>query len=109
LGVNAAIAESFERIHRSNLVGMGILPLQFTNGENYESLGLTGEETYDIVGLPSLYDSGFATGKQVTVKAVSADGSSKTFTTTVRIDTEQELKYYKNGGILQYVLRSLLS
>ncbi len=110
LGVKAVIAESFERIHRSNLVGMGILPLQFQHEENVELLGLTGHEHFDIVNLPSLYDDGFVTGKTVRVR-VSKPGTETVpmeFDATVRIDTEQELLYYKNGGILQYVLRSLL-
>ncbi len=107
LGVRVVIAESFERIHRSNLVGMGILPLQFEAGQNVESLGLTGEETYDIVGLVDRLESKFANGRTVTVKATSADGKTKTFEAKVRIDTPQEILYYQHGGILQYVLRGL--
>jgi aconitate hydratase len=109
LGVRAAIAESYERIHRSNLVGMGVLPLQFRAGENVASLGLTGEEVYDIEGLVSLIATNFAGGREVTVKATAADGSVKTFRAVVRIDTPQEVLYYQHGGILQYVLRQLLA
>ena len=106
LGVRAVIAESYERIHRSNLVGMGILPLEFEAGKTAESLGLTGEETYDIVGLRERLDSKFATGRTISVIATSADGK-KTFEAKIRIDTPQEILYYENGGILQYVLRGL--
>jgi len=109
LGVRAVIAESFERIHRSNLVGMGILPLQFTEGENVESLGLTGEEVYDFVGLMDLLKSKFSGRRTLAVMATGADGSVKSFTTKVRIDTPQEIEYYEHGGILQYVLRQLAS
>jgi aconitate hydratase A / 2-methylisocitrate dehydratase len=107
LGVRAVIAESYERIHRSNLVGMGILPLQFEPGQNVESLGLTGEEVFDFTGLTALLGAKFANGKTLTVKASSADGSAKQFQTKVRIDTPQEILYYEHGGILQYVLRQL--
>jgi aconitate hydratase len=107
LGVRAAIAESFERIHRSNLVGMGILPLQFEAGQNVESLGLTGEETYDFPGLTALLQSKFANGRTIAVKATSTDGKTKQFNVTVRIDTPQEIGYFEHGGILQYVLRQL--
>jgi aconitate hydratase len=107
LGVRAVIAESFERIHRSNLVGMGILPLQFEPGQNVESLGLTGEEVYDFPGLSALLASRFAAGKTLTVKATAADGTVKQFTAQVRIDTPQEIEYFEHGGILQYVLRQL--
>jgi aconitate hydratase len=107
LGVRAAIAESFERIHRSNLVGMGILPLQFAEGQNVESLGLTGEETYDFAGLTVLLKDRLASGRTLKVKATAADGSVKEFSATVRIDTPQEIEYYEHGGILQYVLRQL--
>ncbi|MDB4945151.1 MAG: Aconitate hydratase [Labilithrix sp.] len=108
LGVRAVLAESYERIHRSNLVGMGILPLQFKAGENAASLELTGEEIFDVDGLPALLDSGFKDGRQITVKAKAADGSVKELVATVRIDTPQEVLYYKNGGILPYVLRQLV-
>jgi aconitate hydratase len=107
LGVRAVIAESYERIHRSNLVGMGIVPLQFLDGQNAESLGLTGEEVFEFPGLRALLDSKFAGGKLLEVNAVSPDGKAKKFKATVRIDTPQEILYYENGGILQYVLRQL--
>jgi aconitate hydratase len=108
LGVQAVIAESFERIHRSNLVGMGVLPLQFKPGENADSLGLNGEEVYDFEGLPPILQA-FGPGKLLTVKAKKPDGSVKTFQAVVRIDTPQEVNYYQHGGILQYVLRQLLA
>ena len=104
LGVRAVIAESFERIHRSNLVGMGVLPLEFTNGESRLSLGLTGFETYDIVGL----DAKLRSRATLTVKARSPEGTSKEFKVLCRIDTPEELRYYENGGILPYVLRQLV-
>ena len=107
LGVRAVIAESFERIHRSNLVGMGILPLQFKAGESVASLGLTGEEVFDFAGLFELLASRFATGNTLAVKATAADGTVKAFIAKVRIDTPQEIEYFKHGGILQYVLRQL--
>jgi aconitate hydratase len=103
LGVRAVIAESFERIHRSNLVGMGVLPLEFTGGATRQSLGLTGFETFDIEGL----DSSLAPRRQLTVKATGPDGKPKSFQVLCRIDTPEELNYYTNGGILPYVLRSL--
>jgi aconitate hydratase len=109
LGIRAVIAESYERIHRSNLVGMGILPLQFLAEENAESLGLQGDEIYEIVGLPALLAAKFANGKQVQVKATCADGTVSEFSALVRIDTPQEILYYEHGGILQYVLRQLLA
>jgi aconitate hydratase len=107
LGVRAVIAESYERIHRSNLVGMGILPLQFEAGQNAESLGLTGEETYDFAGLAELLASRFAGGKTLTVVATRPDGTKKLLQAMVRIDTPQEIEYFEHGGILQYVLRQL--
>ncbi len=107
LGVRAVIAESFERIHRSNLVGMGILPLQFADGQTVESLGLTGEEVYDFAGLAALIASKFAAGKSFKVKATSPDGKVKEFEAKIRIDTPQEIEYFEHGGILQYVLRQL--
>ena len=107
LGVRAVIAESFERIHRSNLVGMGILPLQFEDGQNVESLGLSGEEVYDFAGLTGLLKSKFSNGHTLKVKAKCADGSVKEFNAKVRIDTPQEIEYYEHGGILLYVLRQL--
>jgi aconitate hydratase len=103
LGVRAVIAESYERIHRSNLIGMGVLPLQFKDGESRESLGLTGEETFEITGLAGAD----RIPREITVKA-SSDSGEKTFTATVRIDTPGEQEYYRHGGILQYVLRSLI-
>jgi aconitate hydratase len=103
LGVRAVIAESFERIHRSNLVGMGVLPLEFTNGETRQSVGLTGFETYDIEGV----DDTLAPRKTLIVTATGADGTKQTFNVLCRIDTPEELNYYRNGGILPYVLRSL--
>jgi aconitate hydratase len=107
LGIRFVIAESYERIHRSNLVGMGILPLQFEPGECAESLGLTGEEIYDIVGLKEMLDSKFANGKNLAVVAENQTGTTIEFPVTVRIDTPQEILYYQHGGILQYVLRQL--
>jgi aconitate hydratase len=107
LGVRAVIAESYERIHRSNLVGMGILPLQFLPGENAESLQLEGEEIFEITGIPDLIGN-FSPGRQLSVRA-TLNGKSKQFLATVRIDTPQEAQYYANGGILQYVLRQLLA
>ncbi|HET7789791.1 MAG TPA: aconitate hydratase AcnA [Gemmatimonadales bacterium] len=107
LGVRVAIAQSYERIHRSNLVGMGILPLQFTGAESAETLGLTGTETYDFTGLKDVLAEGFPRGKELTVRATRADGKTIAFKTTVRIDTPQELQYYRHGGILEYVLRQL--
>ncbi len=104
LGIRAAIAESFERIHRSNLVGMGILPLQFRQGENKESLGLTGRETYDIVGIAQ----GLKPHQDVTVKVTREDGSTFTFQTLARLDSAIDVTYYKNGGILPTVLRRLM-
>jgi aconitate hydratase len=108
LGVRAVIAESYERIHRSNLVGMGVLPLQFHAAQNAASLGLTGEEVYDLEGLPALLDSGFAAGRDITVRARGPRGTCE-FKAVVRIDTPQEIRYYQHGGILPYVLRQLLA
>jgi len=107
LGVHAVIAESYERIHRSNLVGMGILPLQFLPGENAETLNLTGDEVFEITGIASLIEK-FSSGSRVKVRASGGSGT-KAFTALVRIDTPQEALYYANGGILQYVLRQLLA
>ncbi len=104
LGVRAVIASSYERIHRSNLVGMGVLPLEFSAGQTWQSLGLTGEEVFDIVGL----DDDLQPRSNVTVQARSADGQATEFEATVRIDTPVEMDYYRNGGILQTVLRKLL-
>ena len=105
LGVKAVIAESYERIHRSNLIGMGVLPLQFPEGESADSLGLTGEETFSIEGVTALNEG--STPRTVTVTATAADGSSKTFEAVVRIDTPGERGYYTHGGIMQYVLRQI--
>jgi aconitate hydratase len=107
LGVRAVIAESYERIHRSNLVGMGILPLQFENEDSVESLSLTGEETYSFPGLKALLDARFANGREQTVEVTDANEHTRSFRAKVRIDTPQEILYYQNGGILQYVLRQL--
>ncbi len=101
LGVKAVITESFERIHRSNLVGMGVLPLNFVEGDSVESLGLTGKETFDILGL------GDGTAEEVDVVATSDDGKQTRFKARVRLDTPKEVEYYRNGGILHYVLRQL--
>jgi aconitate hydratase len=109
LGVQAVIAESYERIHRSNLVGMGILPLQFEADETAESIGLTGREVFDIVGLAAGYASNFANARAVQVRAIKGDGTAIEFQAIVRIDTDQEMLYYRHGGILQYVLRQLLA
>ena len=107
LGIRFVIAESYERIHRSNLVGMGILPLQFEPGESAESLGLTGEEIFKIEGLKDILDSKFANGKTLAVIAENDAGKTTGFNVVVRIDTPQEILYYQHGGILQYVLRQL--
>ena len=104
LGVRAVIAESFERIHRSNLVGMGVLPLEFVNGETRITHGLTGFETYEIEGM----SEGLKPREVLTVRARSADGSEKTFGAVSRIDTPEEMSYYRHGGILPYVLRQLV-
>ncbi|MCH7664331.1 MAG: aconitate hydratase AcnA [Acidobacteria bacterium] len=103
LGVRAVVARSYERIHRSNLIGMGILPLEFKSGESADSLGLTGKEFFAIEGLAAALGSSFRKGAEVTVKAGEAS-----FVATIRIDTPQEVEYYRHGGILQYVLRQLL-
>jgi aconitate hydratase len=107
LGAKAVITESFERIHRSNLIGMGVLPLQYPEGENAESLGLTGEETFDFTGVTALNDGDVP--RTVHVRVTGTDGSVKEFDAVVRIDTPGEADYYRNGGILQYVLRSLIA
>ena len=100
------IAESYERIHRSNLVGMGILPLQFLLGQNAESLQLTGEEEFEIAGIRDVVEK-FSSGRKITVRVKG--GKVQEFQAVVRIDTPQEALYYANGGILQYVLRQLLA
>ena len=98
----AVVARSFERIHRSNLVGMGVLPLQFKDGQTRESLGLTGDDMFTIHGVASLTPR-----QDVEVQVTRADGSSFSFTALCRIDTANEIEYFNNGGILQYVLRKL--
>ena len=107
-GVRAVIAESFERIHRSNLVGMGILPLQFVDGASVASLGLTGREVFDIDGITAGVASGFAQSRRLTVRARREDDSAIEFEVSARIETPQEVLYVRHGGILQYVLRQLL-
>jgi aconitate hydratase len=104
LGVRAVMAVSFERIHRSNLVGMGVLPLELPSGKSWCDLGLTGEEVFDVLGL----DDSLQPAAQLTVRAKATDGTSKEFCCRARIDTPVELEYYRNGGILQTVLRKLL-
>src|SRR3989475_8562158 len=103
LGVRAVLAESFERIHRSNLIGMGVLPVEYRSGETRDSLGLTGKEVFGIEGIASL-----APRKTLTARARSADGKQKKFTVIARVDTPEEVSYYRHGGILQYVLRQML-
>ena len=105
LGVRAVIAASFERIHRSNLVGMGVLPLQFSAGENADSLGLTGEEIFDITGVAG----GLAPGQELEIKAWRPDGTALTFHTIARLDTPVEVEYYRQGGVLHTILRRLVS
>src|SRR5581483_11378455 len=106
LGVKAVIAESSERIHRSNRVGMGVLPLEFLPGQNREALGLTGFESYSIEGVPAAVDS---CGKSRVRVTAAHDGSKKTFEVIARVDTPVEAEYYRNGGILPYVLKQLAS
>jgi aconitate hydratase len=108
-GVRAVIAESFERIHRSNLVGMGIAPLEFLAGDTTGALGLTGHEVIDIEGISAIVESGNASGRDVTVRAKREDGSVREFKARLRLDTPQEVQYYRHGGILHYVLRQLLA
>jgi aconitate hydratase len=105
LGVRAVLAESFERIHRSNLVNMGVLPLQFTAGETVASLKLTGRERFDVTGI----SGGLSPGGIVTVRATGEDGETRTFQVTARIDTPEELEAFRHGGILPYVLRQLMA
>jgi aconitate hydratase len=107
LGVRAVIAESFERIHRSNLVGMGVIPLQFKAGDSVDGLGLKGEEVFTIDGLAAAISSGFASGREVKVTAARSNGTKVTFDAIVRIDTPMEIRYVEHGGILQFVLRQL--
>ena len=106
LGVKAVIAESFERIHRSNLIGMGVVPLQFPEGESWKSLGIDGTETFDIAGLEELNNG--STPKTVKVTVTKENGESFDFDAVVRIDTPGEAEYYRHGGILQYVLRNMI-
>jgi aconitate hydratase len=105
LGIKAVIAESFERIHRANLVGMGVLPLQFLSGDSWQSLGITGRETFDIVGLTN----DLKPGDTVKVVATREDGSKFEFPVTVRLDSYVDIDYYRNGGILQTVLRQMIA
>jgi aconitate hydratase len=102
LGVRAVIAETYERIHRSNLVGMGVVPLQFLNDQNRESLGLTGDEQFTILGIANLQPR-----QEIEVQVTRSDGSAFSFPARVRIDTLNELEYFRAGGILHYVLRNL--
>jgi aconitate hydratase len=107
LGIRAVIAESFERIHRSNLVGMGVLPLQFKAGQSAATLGLTGTETFEIFASGGGGVAQVGTGSDVTVRATDASGKTREFTVLSRIDTPNELEYYRHGGILPYVMRQL--
>ena len=104
LGVKAVIAESFERIHRTNLVGMGVLPLQFMEGQNAASLKLTGHEVYSVEGVKEALSG---SGRIARVRAVDGSGGEKAFEVKVRVDTPQEVEYYRYGGILPYVLRQV--
>jgi aconitate hydratase len=108
LGVRAVIVESYERIHRSNLIGMGVLPLQFADGQTYQSLGLTGREAYDIRGIEGALSAARVEERVVQVRATADDGAVTEFTALARLDTPQEREYYRHGGILQFVLRQLL-
>ena len=105
LGVRAVLAESFERIHRSNLIGMGVLPLQFREGDSVESLGLTGGETYSVQGLEGLTERDWP--RRVVVRAQSDDGASVGFAAVVRVDSSTEARYLRHGGVLPYVARSM--
>jgi aconitate hydratase len=109
LGVKAVVAESYERIHRSNLVGMGILPLQFEDGQSVASLGLTGEEVFGVENPDEGIAHRVETAQRLVLTAKRADGTILRFPVRIRIDTPQEIRYYENGGILPYVLRQLLS
>jgi aconitate hydratase len=104
LGIKAVVVESFERIHRSNLVGMGVLPLQFRDGETRKSLGLTGEETVDVDGIAA----GLKPGQPIQLTIKRPNGETKKITVTCRIDTADEIEYYRHGGILHYVLRGMM-
>ena len=103
--MHAVISESFERIHRSNLIGMGVLPLQFKPGDSADSLGLTGRETFDVTGIAG----GITPGQDVQIHAAREDGSSVDFNVTCRIDNQVEVDYHRNGGVLHTVLRRMLS
>ena len=107
LGVKAVITESFERIHRSNLIGMGVLPLQFPEGESHETLGLDGTETFDISGVTA-FNEGDTIPETVHVTATKEGGETVEFDAKVRVDTPGEAEYYRHGGILQYVLRQMV-
>jgi aconitate hydratase len=104
LGIKAVIAKSYERIHRSNLVGMGVLPLTFNNGDSWQSLGLDGSETYTITGIESITPL-----KTLSVQAVKPDGHKIEFEVTARLNTDIDVEYFKHGGILPYVLRKIMS
>ena len=104
LGIKAVIAESFERIHRSNLVGMGVLPLQFISGDNHEKLGLSGKEIFNITGV----EDGLEPRKELKITAINQENSETTFNVITRLDTPIEVEYYENGGILQTVLRRIV-
>ena len=103
LGVRAVLAESFERIHRSNLVGMGVLPLEFLPGDSAGSLGLTGREVYDVEGIAD----GLTPGKRITVRVMADGGQVRQFGAIARVDTPDDVEYYRHGGLLPYVLRGL--
>jgi aconitate hydratase len=105
LGVRAVIAQSYERIHRSNLVGMGVLPLEFLPGDSAATYGLTGRERFDVSGIAE----GLTPGKRLTVRATGDDGTSKEFTVVARVDTPDDVEYYRHGGLLPYVLRGMLA
>ena len=105
LGVRAVIAESFERIHRANLIGMGVVPLQFVDGQSAQSLGLTGKEQFTVNGVGASVEP----GSMLSVTATSDDGSSQTFDVLCRVDTAVEAEYYEHGGLLPYVLREMIS
>jgi aconitate hydratase len=108
LGVRATLAESYERIHRSNLIGMGVLPLEFLPGESAKSLGLGGRELYDVEGIEEMFSAGFVKGRTLRVRARDESGGVTGFEARVRIDTPTEADYYRHGGILPFVLRQLL-
>ncbi len=107
--MRAVVAGSYERIHRSNLIGMGILPLEFLPGDSADSLGLDGSEVYAVEGLADGLSNGFQSGLEVTVRAAKDGGEETSFRARVRLDTPNEARYYRHGGILQFVLRQLLA